>query len=379
MKIRSIETVVTMQPLQRRRKLGVGALDTVDAVVVRVTLDTGIEGFGECSAWPVFNDNAFSVKAAIDHYLTPAVLDVSPLDLEEINLRMDKALHDERSAKTGVEMAIFDAAGKALGCPAYDLLGGLVRDRVPLSYSVASQDQRQEADETEWIMRQGIGIIKIKTGVLSEREDIARVAALREVVGDGFDVRIDFNQGGHRESVLRLCRALEAFHPTFIEQPVKGWDIEGLAEIARALDTPVMADESVMSLHDGLKVIRAGAADIISIKIAKVGGIIAAKKLAAICESAGVPAYAGAMWESGIGIAASLHFACSTPAVKYGSDFYTASFLLEDDFLLAPLITDAGAILVPSGPGLGVDVDWDAVRRYAVEASSSTSAETFSA
>ena len=137
-----------------------------------------------------------------------------------------------------------------------------------------------------------------------------------------------------------------------------------MAALTAALRTPVMADESVMSLQDGLRLVTDRAADIISIKLMKLAGITQAKKLAAVCEAAGVPCYAGAMWETGIGIAASLHFACATPAIRYGSDFYTCSHLLEDDLIIEPLRAEAGDLLVPDGSGLGISVDWDAVERY---------------
>jgi muconate cycloisomerase len=213
-------------------------------------------------------------------------------------------------------------------------------------------------------MTEGFKVFKIKTGVLPAHREIERIAAIRDLIGYERDLRIDFNQGGQREQVLRLCRALEQFKPTFIEQPVKGFDLDAMAELTRALDVPIMADESVLSWEQGFQVAKRGAADIISIKLAKTGGITRGKKVAAVCEAAGMPCYAGAMWESGIGIAASLHFACSTPAVKYGSDFYTCTHLTTDDLICTPLVTENGDVLVPTGPGLGIDVDWDAVERY---------------
>ena len=277
---------------------------------------------------------------------------------------MDGVHYAANFAKAGVEMAVLDAAGKALGRPVYDLLGGLVRDRVNLSYSVTNQVIEKDLDEIRWLLDQGFKVLKIKTGVLPAKIEIERFAAIRKLVGDGFDIRIDFNQGGKREQVLRLCRELERYNPTFIEQPVKGWDLDGMKALAQALDTPIMADESVLSLEQGFQVVKSQAADIVSIKIMKPGGIVRSKKLAAICEAAGIPCYAGAMWESGIGIAASLHFACSTPIVRYGSDFYICNYLMTDDLIRSPLQVENGDILVPHGPGLGIEADWDSIERY---------------
>lgn len=367
MKITDVETIIVRPPIRHPGKLGVGALDAVENVIVRITTDEGIEGFGEASPWPVFIENAAAVKVTIDRHLAPAVIGASPFDIEALVQTMESAQHGMSCAKTGLEVAAWDAAGKALGRPVYELLGGLVRDRMDLSYSVANQVIEADLEEISWLVEQGFDVLKIKTGVLDEAEELTRFAAIRESVGDGFDLRIDFNQGGRAERAIALCRRLEQFSPTFIEQPVKGWDIEGLARVADALDTPVMADESVMGLEQGFTVLARHAADMVSIKLAKLGGILRSKKLAAICQSAAIPCYAGAMWESGVGIAASLHFACSSPAVQYGSDFYTASHLMTDDLIEDPLVVEKGDMLVPHGAGLGVTIDLDALERYRVQ------------
>jgi muconate cycloisomerase len=366
MKILSVESIITRPPIRHPARLGVGALTHVDAVIVKIETDAGIIGVGECSPWAVFAENAFAIKATIDHFLGPAVVGLSAFHVEKILLAMDGAHYGVPFAKTGVEMAVLDALGKALQRPVSDLLGGCVRDRISLSYSVSNQDLKADLDESRWLLDQGFKVLKIKTGVLSDREDLSRVEALRRLVGDDFDLRIDFNQGGHRERVTRLCRHMEAFRPTFIEQPCKGFDLDAMTALCAALDTPVMADESVLSWEQGFQVAKRQAADIVSVKIAKMGGLTRSKKVAAVLESAGIPGYAGAMWESGIGIAASLHFACSTPSIKYGSDFYTANYLMTDDLIKAPLKVEDGDIFVPDGPGLGIEVDWDAVERFKI-------------
>jgi muconate cycloisomerase len=364
MKISQVETLIVRVPIRHSGRLGVGSLEEIDLVIVRLRTDSGIEGVGECSPWAVFAENAFAIKATIDHYLAPAIIGLSPFNVEAVLLAMDAAHYGSPFAKAGVEIAVLDAAGKALSQPVHNLVGGLVRDRVNLSYSVTNQDIEEDLAESRWLLDQGFKVFKIKTGVLPFKQEVERFAALRKLVGDDFDLRIDFNQGGKREQVLRLCRELEAFKPTFIEQPVKSWDLDGMIALTAALDTPIVADESVLSWEQGFQVVKREAADIVSIKLAKTGGVTRGKKVAAVCEAAGLPCYAGAMWESGIGIAAHLHFACSTPAVRYGSDYYICNYLMLDDLIVEPLQVVDGDILVPTGPGLGVQVDWNAVERY---------------
>ena len=213
MKIARIETVITRPPIRHSGMLGVGALESVESVIVRLQTDEGIEGVGESSPWPVFAGNAFAIKETIDRYLAPAVIGRSVTDIEAILLAMDAVHYAAHFAKAGVEMAVLDAAGKALGRPVYDLLGGLVRDRVNLSYSVTNQVIEKDLDEIRWLLDQGFKVLKIKTGVLPARIEVERIAAIRALVGDAFDMRIDFNQGGKREQVLRLCRELEKYNP----------------------------------------------------------------------------------------------------------------------------------------------------------------------
>ena len=364
MKIVSVTSVVVAIPIRHRGLLGIGSLEQVDNVIVTVATDTGITGIGEASPWPCFAENAWSIKAAIDRYLGPALIGRDPTEIEALLQHMDATLHDYPFAKAALDMALLDIAGKALDRPAYALLGGKVREGTTISYSIANQDIDKDLEEIRWLLDEGVFVFKIKTGVLPLAKELRRVEAIRRILPAEADMRLDFNQGLRREHAIRTCRALEAFEPTFMEQPVTGADLETMAEITAAIDTPILADESVFSLKNALDVVRLRAADMASIKIMKPGGITRSKKVAAIFEAAGMSCYAGAMWESGIGMAASLHFAVSTPNIHYGSDYYVANFLLVDDMIVTPLPMKDGHIFVPSGPGLGVEVDWAAVERY---------------
>lgn len=366
MKVTKCETMVVSPPIRHPGYLGVGALETVDNVIVRLETDSGHIGVGEASPWPVFAENAWSIKAAIDHYLGPAVIGEDPLSPERVLQKLDRVLHEYGFAKAAIEMALIDLAGKALGVPAYVLLGGVVRDRISLSYSIANQDIARDVEEIQWLRGQGLRVFKIKTGVLTLRQELKRLEAIREALDESCDLRIDFNQGLTREHAIGFCRALERFAPTFIEQPIRGWDLDGMAMIAAAIDTPIMADESVFSVEQAFMLASRKAADIVSIKLMKSGGLLRSKRIAAICEAAGIPNYAGCMWESGIGIAASLHLTASTPNVRYGSDYYIPGYLMTDDLIVEPLRVENGDILVPHRPGLGIEPDWAAIERYRV-------------
>jgi muconate cycloisomerase len=366
MKITDVSAEVLRIPIRHVGHLGVGKLHEIENVLVRIRTDAGLVGIGEASPWPVFAENCWSIKAALDHYLAPAILGETPLDIERLLLLMDRTLADAPFAKAGIDMALHDLAGKALGQPVYRLLGGLAQERITMSYSIANQDVDEDLREVEWLLDKGLRVFKIKTGVVEPAVDRQRVRAIRHTVGHEGDIRLDYNQAIPVEQAIRILRELEEYRPTFIEQPTPRWDIDNLAKIARAIDTPIVADEAVFSPADALRVVRHEAADMISIKLMKPGGIWRSKKIAAIAESAGLPCYAGAMWESGVGIAASLHFMAATPIVKYGSDFYIPYFLMERDIVKNPPRYEDGYAYVPHGPGLGVELDEQTVQRFRV-------------
>ena len=366
MKIKSVKSIVVRIPLRHKGKLGVGTLDVVENVLVFLKTDEGLIGYGEASPWPVFAETPWGTKDAIDRYLAPCILNEDPLNVEKLLSKMDTVLVGYPFAKAGIETGLLDLAGKILNQPLYKLLGGLVRDSISVSYSVANQDIKKDVQEVEWLLGQGIRKFKMKTGVLPLFKEIKRLEAVSKILPPDAQFRFDFNQGLTWENAITTCRRLEDFHPLYMEQPLKMWNVKGMAQIAQALDTPISADESVFSIYDCLRVVKAGAADIISIKIMKHGGILRAKKIAAIAEAAGLSCYAGAMWESGIGIAASMHCTASTPNIIYGSDYYIPNFLLLDDMIQKPLKVENGYMFVPDGPGLGVEIDMDAVNKYEV-------------
>ena len=156
---------------------------------------------------------------------------------------------------------------------------------------------------------------------------------------------------------IRQLRDVEAFRPTFIEQPVPGDQRAALAAITRALDTPVLADESVFTPTDALYVAANRVADLVSIKIMKHGGMMAGRRVSAICEAAGIACYGGDMFETGIAHLAGTHVIAATPNISLGCEFYQAKYFLERDLLAEPFPIEKGRVVVPTAPGLGVHVD----------------------
>ena len=212
----------------------------------------------------------------------------------------------------------------------------------------------------------GVRIFKFKTGFADHKFDVMRVEKLREIYGDEVDIRIDYNQGLLAYDAVRCIRDLEAFRPTFVEQPVKMHEREALAHITHAIDTPIMADESVFDPKGALYGAQNRIADIFSLKIMKSGGIRRALEVAAIARAAGIEIYGGCMFETGLAHAAGAHLMAAVPDLVLQCEFYMATYYAADDILTQPFPVKHGRVHVPDGPGLGVAVDPDKLAKYAV-------------
>jgi L-alanine-DL-glutamate epimerase-like enolase superfamily enzyme len=264
-------------------------------------------------------------------------------------------------------MALWDLNARALGVPVHRLLGGRVRDRVPLSWSLAVADHDAEIEEAHAKVAAGHRIFKVKTGALEWAEDVARVRRLREALGPEIALRVDANQGWDRPTALRAIRALEPYGLDFVEQPVPRWDLEGMTEIGRRVDVPIMADESCCSPQDALALARLGGVSILGLKLTKSAGIAGSLAIARIAEAAGLTCYVGCMIETSLGTAAYLQVALAAAPVVWGCELF-GPLLLIGDVVRAPVAYEDGAILALDGPGHGVEVDEAAIREWAPRA-----------
>lgn len=342
-------------------------LEVVNYVLVRLLTDTGIEGLGEASALggPTWSgESAESIQATVERYLKPVLLGQEATTVERLLRLMGTAVQDNLFAKAAVEMALLDAVGKFHGLPVYQLLGGLYRESVPLSWSLASGDIDEELDEAREMMSRGIGIFKLKVAALPPERDVERVLRIREALGPGVSLRIDANQGWDRSTAIRAIGRMAEAGLDFAEQPVPRWDMAGMSAIAGAVSVPLMADEGLCTPQDALALIRAEAAGVFGLKVTKMGGLLASKRVSHLAEAAGIPCYAGCMIETSLGTAAYLHLACSAPQVTLGCELF-GPLLINGDIATQPTRYQGGHVLAPEGPGLGVELDEGLVREFA--------------
>ena len=354
-------------PVVSARKQGIGAtLDAINNVFLKLETDAGITGWGEASITPAFPGRTESHVVALHVYLRPLVVGADPFRIGYMMERAERAVVGVPAAKAALETALFDIVGRALETPVCNLLGGPCRDEIPLSWSFANPDFDADLEMGKRLYADGLRIFKVKMGAAGHAEDLRRLGTLRAEFPDDIDLRVDYNQSLDVFDATLKLRDIEAFRPTFIEQPVDHRRIDAMAEITRAMDTPIMADESVHSPTDALAVVKLRAADIIAVMVMK-SGLVRSKEVAAIAGAAGMPCYGGSRPETGIAQLASAHLVAATPNISLGCEFYHPAYYLKHDILATPFPVVEGKVRVSSTPGLGIEVDEDRLAKYTIE------------
>ncbi|PZO02955.1 MAG: cycloisomerase [Hyphomicrobiales bacterium] len=353
-------------PIKMARLQGVGNVKgTVKRVLLELTASDGTIGWGEAAPWEVFTGTAEAALAAIDVYLRPVLLGRPVKRIRETMALLDRTIVGHAESKVAIEMALFDIVGKQTGLSVADLLGGRVRDTIPLSFSIADPDFAADLERMRVMVPAGNVIYKVKTGVKSHKEDLAHLEAMRSEFGDAIDLRLDYNQALQPFGAIKILRDVDQFKPTFIEQPVPRDNLDAMASFVAALDTPILADESCFDARDLIEIVRLRAANAISIKLMKAGGLLKAQAIMAIADTAGLPGYGGTLWEGGIGLAAGTQLIAATPGISLGCEFYMPHHVLTEDVLEEKVANRNGHVVVPDGPGLGIRVSEASVRANA--------------
>ncbi len=245
-----------------------------------------------------------------------------------------------------------------------ELVGGRQRETIPMSFSVANPDFGKDLEDVAELWKDGVRLYKLKTGFAEHAFDVMRLDKLRSLYGDEISLRVDYNQGLPAYDAIRRVRDLERFNPAFVEQPVKMHQREAMAEIARAVDVPIMADESVFDPKDALLGAHMRIADVFALKLSKAGGIRRALEISAIARAAGIEVYGGCMFETSIAHAAGAHLMAAVPDLILGCEFYMSTYFAAADIATEPFPVRNGLVHVPTGPGLGVVPDPDMLARY---------------
>ena len=354
MRITRIDLYRAAMPMKTPFKVAIGVTTVSQSLFVRVHTDAGQTGVGEGNIFtPVTGETADSVWATAP-VVARTLVGTDPGDIEARARQMRKLFPNNTTLRSAIEIALYDILGKAAQMPLFAVLGGR-RRAIVTDNTVGLETPQVMAERALRFKERGFQAIKVKLGT-DLSTDLERMRLIREAVGPALPIRIDANQGWSRTVARDALRALAAYGPELVEQPVVRADIEGLAELRRTSPIPIMADESLFDEHDALRLVAAGACDYFNIKLAKAAGISTALKINAIGEAAHIPCMVGCMTDAGIAIAAAVHLASARENIVF-ADLDGADMLAVDP-VAGGFSYGAGGELLPStGPGLGVEID----------------------
>lgn len=353
MRIQKVELGEIQIPLVTPFKTALRTVTAVNDIVVKITADDGQVGYGEAPATAVITgDTKGSIVTAIRDFIAPAITGMDIEDIDGIMRKMQKSIVKNTSAKAAVDMAVYDLYAKNLNKPLYKVLGGN-QNSIETDITISVNATEEMVQDSLRGVEQGFRILKVKVGK-EGLKDVKRIAAIREAVGKEVVIRVDANQGWQPKDAVRIIRAMEdkGLDIDLVEQPVDAHNFEGMKYVTSNVFTPILADESVFSPQDAIRIIQEGAADLINIKLMKTGGIYEALKICGIAESFGVECMTGCMLESKLAVSAASHLAAAKGVITR-HDLDGPALCKIDPYEGGPVF-EGPRITMPEVPGIGI-------------------------
>jgi len=363
MKITKIEILPISIPINAPKRIAFGFFDMRAYVFVKIHTDDGIVGVGETSPWiPETRESQEDIVPLIEKWLGPAIIGEDPFSIQKIWKTMER-IPGRVAAKCAIDMALYDIVGKALNQPVYRLLGGPCRERLPLASIVGlDEPERMAEDALMQIKEHRLKGLRLKLGS-TIWEDIARFKAVREAIGRDIVLRIDLNGHYNASDAIKLIKRLEDYDLSLVEQPVPWHDIQGLKKVNQRVDTLIQPDEVYYTCWDLSHLMSIDAVSVLGLKMVRPGGFTSNRKAIEMAEMLNIPCYMNSAGEMGVAKAAALHFAFHHNNIKFPCEInvYQPS---EEDMINETFETEDGYALVPKGPGLGVTIDEERIKKY---------------
>lgn len=353
MKITDIRLGMISVPLIVPFKTALRSVNSVENVIIEIHTDTGHVGYGEAPPTGVITgDTTGAIIGAINDHIKKVLMGREVDDFENLMKAMNGSIVKNTSAKAAADMALWDLYGQLYNIPVYKMLGGS-RKSIETDITISVNSPEEMARDAVSAVKRGYNCLKVKVGSNPEL-DVARLSAVREVATDVL-IRIDANQAWAPKQAVHILNQMQekGLDIEFVEQPVKGHDFEGLKYVTQNSYVPVMADESVFSPSDALKIMQMGAADLINIKLMKCGGITNALQIVSAAEVYGIECMIGCMLEAKISVNAAVHLACAKQIItKIDLD---GPVLCSEDPIIGGAVFNEKDITVSDEPGLGIE------------------------
>jgi muconate cycloisomerase len=361
-----VSTIVDL-PSRRPHKFAATTMMHQSIVVVQVRVGSGLEGVGEAVTpggpwWG--GESVETVKAIVDTYLAPLLVGSDARHALQLADQMDDQVAANPVAKAAIETALWDLRGKSLGVPVSELLGGLRRDRIPITWAFSASPSEELIDEAAEKVEIGHRSFKFKMGAESANTDSQRVLEVLPYLPSGCSVIVDANGRWNERDAQRWLPVLAEAGVTVAEQPIPRWDLAGLARLTRRLPIPVMADESVASAQQALDLVAAGAVSAFAVKIPKCGGLGRALQVIAVADGANLPCFGAATPETSVMASISAQLYGTMRDLSFGCELFGPALLL-DEIVTKPVQYDGANLIVPQGAGTGVTLDQEKLRKYA--------------
>ncbi|AXF11933.1 muconate cycloisomerase [Paraburkholderia graminis] len=363
--IERIETRLVDLPTIRPHKLSVGTMHGQTLMLVTVYCSDGSVGTGEgttIAGMAYGPESPESMKLAIDAYLGPAMIGKDASRVQALMAHLSKLVKVNHFARSAVETALLDAHGRRLGVPVSELLGGRCRDRLPVAWTLASGSTEKDIAEAEKMLElRRHKTFKLKIGARDPKVDIEHVARIKKALADRGAVRVDVNMAWSETQAAWAIPALAEAGCELVEQPVNS--AAALKRLMRRFPVALMADEVLQGPQSAFDIAKNDGADVFAIKIEQSGGLFAAQRVAAIADAAGIELYGGTMLEGAVGTIASAHLFASIPNLQWGTELF-GPLLITEEILVKPLDYSDFELTVPDGPGLGIELDKDRIKRF---------------
>jgi len=365
--IKSVETILVDLPLVRLQRFAAVGANSTTIVLIRMKTDQGLEGLGEAvtPSGPWWGgESVESIKLMIDEQISPMLIGEDAFSIDAIMARVNRALFGNPFAKAGVEMAMLDLQGKALGVPIHDLMGGKRRSSLPCSWPLATGDAGAEIEEALAKIEAGQhNIFKLKMGAVDPLPDVERACAVARGLEGKASVRVDPNEMWDETVAKWAVPRMADAGVAMVEQPMARWNLEASARLTEKAACAIMIDEGLCTAQDMLRISALHAADLVSLKIMKSAGIRETRKIASIAEASGVAVYMGTFLEGSIGTAANMQLAATLADLPYGGEL-SGPGLIAEDIAAEPARYENFELQLPVGPGIAAAVDEDKLKAF---------------
>ncbi len=365
MLIRSIEPIAVSLPMLKPLIMAGETVARADNVLVRIEAEDGRIGWGEAASAPTMTGETVASMVAAMHHLAPVLIGRALCDIAGARVAMSARMYANHAAKAAIEIALYDLAGRVTGRPVHALLGNKRRNRLPLLGVIGGGDFNGDLADAAAKKAKGFTAFKIKVGMDGPEKDAARTRAICEVLGSDCLISADANQGFTTDQAIAFVRAVADAGLDFLEQPVVGHDVAGMAAVTAASVVAIGADEGIHSANDIARHHAQGAAGGVSLKSIKLGGIAGMLDAARLADDLAMRVNVSCKTgESSIGCAAALHVAAVMPNVAWALTLTHTG--LAEDVTQVPLPVAHGFADVLDAPGLGITVDEHKVRRFQI-------------